>query len=255
MLYLYLFIWGIIAGVSSGIFGIGGGVLLVPAQIFHSVIPIQAVATSSLAIFITALAGSFRYYRENLLNLPLVIKIAIPAVFSAQLGVYIANLLKPWLLLMLFGLLLWLNIILVLNKKEPKEPVSERKPVKFETFSYILTGFSGGLLSGLFGVGGGLLMVPLQIILLGIGIKNAIANSLAIIVVTSIAAVSGHAIVGNVNLLNGLCMGAGGVAGAQLGTRIMIRLPAKVLRYILLAASLLISLLVFYDACMSYLKA
>lgn len=252
MNYFFLFLWGVLAGVSSGIFGIGGGVVLVPAQVFHQVQPVQAVATSSLAIFITALAGSYRYYREKMLSPDIAIKIGIPAAISAQIGVIIANLIQPWILLLLFGFFLWINIALMLlkSKQEISKKQSQKPAGLF--FAYTLTGLAGGILTGLFGVGGGLLMVPLQILLLGIEMKMAIANSLGIIVFSSLAAVIGHAMAGTVLFSYGICMGVGGLAGTQLGTRIMIRLPKTALKVILLTATFLISLSILYNAYLSY---
>jgi uncharacterized protein len=87
-------------------------------------------------------------------------------------------------------------------------------------------GLLAGLLSGLFGVGGGAVMVPLQMVMLGEPIKSAVRTSLGAIALVSISALVRYGIQGNVLWLPGLALALGGMVGAQLGTRLLKRLPS-----------------------------
>jgi uncharacterized membrane protein YfcA len=75
--------------------------------------PVQAVATSGLSIVITAISGSIQNWRMGYLSLSQVAGIGFPAVITAQIGAYLAGIFPPYLLLLCFGLLLWLNIYLI----------------------------------------------------------------------------------------------------------------------------------------------
>lgn len=96
----------------------------------------------------------------------------------------------------------------------------------------VLVGVAGGLLSGLFGVGGGIVMVPLLIWLTGMDQRQASATSLLAIVPASAVGTTTYLAGSAVNLLAGVLIAVGGVAGAQLGSALLARLPLRVLRWL-----------------------
>jgi uncharacterized membrane protein YfcA len=98
-----------------------------------------------------------------------------------------------------------------------------------------IVGVVGGLLSGAFGVGGGILMVPLLINLAGMDQRRASATSLVAIIPASIAGSLGYLAQGQVDVLAALLLGAGGVVGAFFGTRLLRRLPLALLRWMFVA--------------------
>src|SRR4028118_1330147 len=111
---------GLFAGILAGFLGIGGGTVLVPLLVALNYAPVQAVATSGLSIVITAISGSIQNWRMGYLSLSQVAGIGFPAAITAQIGVYLAGIFPPYLLLVSFGLLLWLNIYLVEVRKRLK---------------------------------------------------------------------------------------------------------------------------------------
>jgi hypothetical protein len=278
---------GIISGTMAGLLGIGGGVVLVPFLVTLGYLPIQAVATSSLAIVITSISGSIQNWRMGYFDPNRVLQLAIPALMTAQLGVYLSTLIPPYLLLCLFSALLLINIYLVQLKKrlashqlyshqpfaqkviskwiplsllqlrfnllllfniytkQPKYSMtswhrfnqtsrplfrarSQHHSIRMPKINQILarfaTGSAGGILAGLFGVGGGVIMVPLQMLLLRENIKVAIQTSLGVILATAISASVGHAAKGNVLVIEGILLGIGGLLGAQISTRALPKL-------------------------------
>ena len=230
---LFMGISGFFSGILAGFLGIGGGTILVPLLVALGYAPIQAVATSALAIAITALSGTIQNWRMGYIKLQSILYLGIPALFAAQFGVYLAETLHDALLLFAFGLLLVVNIYLVefrkrvIAKHKHKEQTSIGNPV----VARITTGGTAGVLAGLFGVGGGIIMVPLQIILLGEPIKAAIQTSLGVIVLTAISACIGHASQGNVLFVEGLLLGTGGLIGAQVSTRFLPKLSNKIVSF------------------------
>jgi len=268
---------GLFAGILAGFLGIGGGTVLVPLLVALKYEPLQAVATSSLSIAITAISGSFQNWRMGYFSLSQVAEIGFPALITAQIGVYLTGIFPSYLLLIAFGLLLLLNIYLIevrkrLTNQEKSEdweegmggqtrqrensqlPIPESRILNHANILFnpniakITTGSLAGLLAGLFGVGGGVIMVPLQILLLGESIKTAIQTSLGVIVITAISATLGHAARGNVLWNVGLILGAGGLLGAQVSTRFLPKLPDRTVSLAFRSLLTLLSVYVFWQA-------
>lgn len=251
---------GIFAGILAGFLGIGGGTVLVPLLVALGYQPVQAVATSSLSIVITATSGTIQNWRMGYINYKNIAIIGFPALITAQLGAYLADLFPPHWLLAAFAILLLINIYLVQlrkslkNQEETRNRQTENSEANKANVSRLFTGAIAGLLAGLFGVGGGVIMVPLQILLLGEKIKAAIQTSLGVIVLTSISACLGHALRGNVLWVEGLLLGLGGLLGVQVSTRFLPRLPDQVVSLAFRTLLAMLSIYVFWQAWESYSK-
>lgn len=244
---------GLVSGILAGLLGIGGGIILVPILITLGYLPIQAVATSSLAILITSTSGSIQNLRMGYFDWKRVIFLGLPAAVSAQLGAYIASRIFTPLLLAMFGILLLTNIYLVqLRKRLAFQGGASKTPKLSPKLSRLITGGTAGILAGLFGVGGGVIMVPLQMLLLGETIKVAIQTSLGVIVITAVSATVGHAFAGNVLFIPGLLLGGGGLLGAQISTRILPQLPDRVVSLIFRLFLAVLSIYMFWQAWVSY---
>ncbi|MEB3179417.1 MAG: sulfite exporter TauE/SafE family protein [Nostocaceae cyanobacterium] len=246
---LVLFAAGLISGVLAGFLGIGGGTVLVPLLVAMGYQPVQAVATSSLAIVITSISGSVQNWRMGYFDYRRVFALGMPAILTAQIGVYLAKQVPPYILLFAFGLLLITNIYLVeLRKRLIAKNVQQQQPNFNPTVARIFTGGAAGILAGLFGVGGGVIMVPLQMLLLGEPIKVAIQTSLGVIVITAVSACVGHAVNGNVLFVEGLLLGVGGLLGAQISTRMLPKLPDKVISFAFCTMLAILSTYIFWQA-------
>jgi uncharacterized membrane protein YfcA len=280
---LALAIGGLVAGILAGVLGIGGGVILVPLQVSLGIPPVQAAATSNLSIVMTSIAGSIQNWRMGMLDLKRVILLGIPALLTAQVGAIIASRLPSYLLLAAFGVLLLANTYLVqLNKKvviqaqELGADVSDAEHLSGTESSgqmspwlaRALTGGAAGLLAGLFGIGGGVILVPMQILLLKETIKVAIQTSLGAIVITAVAATASHAglsdwiwnglgfgdgtIHQNVLWIPGLILGTGGLIGVQISTRTLPKLPDETVSLLFRGFLAILSLYIFWQAWQGY---
>ncbi|MGL5032213.1 MAG: sulfite exporter TauE/SafE family protein [Microcystaceae cyanobacterium] len=248
-----LLVGGLISGLLAGLLGIGGGTVLVPLLVSLHYSPLQAVATSGMAIALTSISGTVQNWRMGVLDFKRILYLGLPSLITAQVGVYFASRIEPKLLLSAFGCLLILNIFLgQLRKKLERKtshipPTSQTSPTS-HNFSLILiclsTGGVAGLMAGLFGVGGGVILVPLQVLFLKEPIKVAIQTSLGVIVITAIAAVVGHSLEGNVLYGVGITVGLGGLIGAQISTRYLPKLPEKTVTF---AFNMLLTLLSIYS--------
>jgi uncharacterized protein len=252
---LFLGIGGFVSGILAGFLGIGGGTVLVPLQVALGYTPLQAVATSSFSIVITAISGSIQNWRMGYLSFKRVIFLGLPAVITAQLGVEIAARIPSYILLIAFGLLLLLNVYLVELRKRVANREATASGNNFNPIpARIFTGGAAGLLAGLFGVGGGVIMVPLQILLLGETIKVAIQTSLGVIMITAISATIGHAAKGNILWVEGLILGIGGLVGAQIGTRFLPKLPDHIVSLAFRTLLAVLSIYIFWQAWQAFAR-
>ncbi len=246
---IFLTFGGFFSGILAGFLGIGGGTVLVPLLVSLNTPPVQAVGTSTLAILITATSGSLQNLRMGHFSVQRVIFLGLPAILSAQLGAYLANRVLPSLLLAAFGCLLLTNIYLVeVRKRIAIQSRDTLQPSTNPWIARVVTGGTAGFMAGLFGVGGGVIMVPLQMLLLREPIKVAIQTSLGVIVLTALSALVGHALAGNVLVLDGLLLGIGGLIGAQISTRFLPKLPDKIIGLAFRTLLLVLSIYVFWQS-------
>ena len=244
---------GFFAGIVAGILGIGGGTLLVPLMVTMGYPPKQAIATSSLAICLIATVGSWQNWRTQNLQLRKAFLLGLPAILTAHFGVALANFSQPQVLLTGFGLLLLSNIYLVqmrsslAQKQELVDSKLSISAVKTSLFR-LLTGGIAGILTGVFGVGGGVILVPLQILLLQEKIKQAIQTSLGAIVITSFVASLGHTMSGNTLFAPGFSLGLGGLFGVQISTRLLPKMPEQIVRQLFRAFMAVLATYVFFLA-------
>jgi uncharacterized protein len=249
---------GLVSGVLAGFLGIGGGTLLVPVLVQMGFVPVNATATSSLAILVTSSTGSFQNWRMGYLNLRQIFLLGAPAVVTAFAGAFVAEYMPDYLLLVGFGLLLLSNLYLVSFKKrvlrtaEFRESRTATGPAIDPVTARLLTGAIAGFMAGLFGVGGGIVMVPLQIALLGESIKTAVRTSLGVIVITSLAAISGHALNENINWLAGMVLGLGGLIGVQISTRYLPKLSDHTVTQLFRGLLIVLSIYIFWQAIQIY---
>lgn len=240
---LHLFPIGIVVGIISALLGIGGGLLYVPALATVGASPIQSVATSLVAISLGAMSGTIQNWQIKSLKLETVSLLTLPAMLTTEIGVSIASALPSKWLLLSFSVLqitaIWLiNLKNKLQKDEKKTDLIElsQSPVNSTTPTLKTQGIGlvAGVLSGLFGVGGGIIMVPLQVLLLKMPIKQSVQTSYGAIVLISLWAVSRYVIADftNVLIVPGLMLGVGSLLGANYGARLLPRLSDNLVRYL-----------------------
>jgi uncharacterized protein len=238
---------GFAAGILAGLLGIGGGTVLVPFLVALHYSPVQAVGSSSLAILLTSISGTLQNYRMGVLQWRRILPIGLPAVLMAQAGSFMADWLPSRILLAAFGFLLLINIYLV-GLRRNAASLEAQSGIFSPIAAQLLTGGGAGLLAGLFGIGGGVIMVPLQMLLLQESLKGSIQTSLAVIPLTALSATLGHAIAGNVVFSVGLWVGLGGLLSAQLSTRILPQLPDAIVSIIFRTLLILLALYIFWQA-------
>jgi uncharacterized protein len=236
-----LFGLGICTGLLAGLFGLGGGILIVPVLNLWGFPVVTAAATSLIGVFLTALSGTIRYSCMNQLNWKNALKLCLFGVPSVQVGAWLARHLPDRGLALSFSLLLLAAIYLMGLRKTLIDTESfaslldsdsadslGKNPTR-SRWEFAKIGGLGGMIAGLFGIGGGIVMVPLQVLLLGESIASAVPTTLAAVTAIAASGLVQYAWNGNVLWIPGLCIGCGGILGVQLGTRLLPHLSATLI--------------------------
>lgn len=235
---LLLILVGIGTGTVAGVLGIGGGLLIVPLLTLWRIELVQATATSLLGVLLSALSGSGRNFAKGELRWRSALALGVCGLPTAQVGAWAANRMDDRVLAFSFAAFLVMMIFLVAYKKRlgsvetqagsPPVPNSGGDGVKKKSgfWAVVAIGVLAGFLSGLFGVGGGAVMVPLQMVTLGEPIKSAVRTSLGAIALIALSGLWRYGMQGNVLWGPGIALAIGGAIGAQFGTRLLGRLSS-----------------------------
>jgi uncharacterized membrane protein YfcA len=195
---------------------------MVPALTFLGFSPSQTAGTSLVAVTATGVSSTVEYSRQKRVDFRIGLMIAGLAVPGAIVGALISADISLEQFRIYFGLFLVLVGVYMLYKnailREGKE--APRKLTSPRLLATVGASFAAGVISSLFGVGGGTIFVPLMLLVLGIGMHRAAATSQLALVITSAAGVATHALLGHPDYLYAIVLSAGAVIGAQIGARL-----------------------------------
>lgn len=247
---------GIAIGFALGLTGGGGGVFAVPLLVYGMGIPArEAVGVSLAAIGLTALVGATGRYLRGEVDVRTGLIFAVAGMIGAPLGSQLSEMLPEAVLLLLFsGLMLivaarmWRASLrqrcdadaapFVCQRDAAGHPMLGRRCVALLT----VLGLTTGVLSGLFGVGGGFVIVPALVLFGGLAIHTAVATSLLVIFLISVSGVTAYVATGGPlsMTLTGL-FALGGLIGMQLGIRMSSKLSGPTLQRIFSAAMIVVA--------------
>lgn len=236
MLITYLLL-GAVVGLIGSLLGIGGGFILMP--VFMWILGIEhqtAAGTSLFVVLLNALSGAYAYIRQKKAYFDAVVKFGLATVPGAVAGSYISHLLPKADFNLIFGIYLILMAGLMTFKKV-KSGNMTALPDGF-TYNWplgVAASFGVGFLSSIFGIGGGLIHVPLMIFALGFPPHVATATSTCILVISAASGITSHFMLGHVVWEMGLSIGLGAVVGAQLGAKLSLRTKPRLLVRLLAA--------------------
>jgi len=250
---------GFVSAFLAGMFGIGGaGVNTLALRVLLRTSPGLALGTTLPVTIPTAMAGALTYYRRGLVDLNLALFCSLGGVFGSIGGAWLTKVLNlHYLMLATGGLAFYFagqtiyrgatGRLISAEEGEKSQAVEvESEPVQPPPPVFLLlgVGLAGGFLSGLLGVGGGIVLIPAFIYLLHIPIKKAFGTSLAVITVIAIPGTIVHALLGHISGWLFLYLVIGVVPGAYLGARVSIRTGEKTL-YILFGSLLMVFGVIF----------
>ena len=267
--FLLLGLGGMV-GVLSGMFGVGGGFLMTPLLFFIGIPPAVAVATEANQIVASSFSGVLAHLKRRTVDLRMGTVLLVGGLFGSGLGILLFNYLKSLgqvdllvklcyvvFLGVIGGLMFFESLRALRRSKTPGAAPKRRKhnwvhnlpfKMKFRVSGLyisvippVLVGILVGILAAIMGVGGGFIMVPAMIYLLGMPTKVVVGTSLFQIIfvtgfTTMLHAVTNH----TVDIVLAVILLIGGVIGAQIGTRIGVKMKAEQLRILLAGMVLLV---------------
>jgi uncharacterized membrane protein YfcA len=238
----WLVLVGAAAGVFAGLFGIGGGIIIVPALILLAGFPlVKATGTSLAAILLpVGILGVIAYHKARIIDLRASAFIAAGLLMSVVVGAWLANTLPVDLMRKFFAVFClyvsWNFIDPVrrvrhmrgLDVAVKSEPETDPRP---PALPLVGIGALAGVMAGMFGIGGGNIIVPLLTLALHYPPKRAIATSLgAILFPFGVPGVLYYYNAGNLDLGAAAWIALGLFIGTVFGARITISLPSRTVK-------------------------
>ena len=259
--FLLLGLGGLV-GILSGMFGVGGGFILTPLLFLVGIPPAVAVATGANQIMAASFSAVLAHFRRKTVDLEMGTVLLIGGLIGAALGVMVFNYLKSLgqvdllvtlcyvvFLGVIGGMMFFESLRAIRNTRRGVPPKRKkhgwvhRLPFKmrFRTSGLyisvippLLVGTSVGVLAAIVGVGGGFIMVPAMIYILGMPTKVVVGTSLFQIIFVTAFTTLLHATTNyTVDIALAVLLLVGGVIGAQFGTSIGTRMKAEQLRILL----------------------
>jgi hypothetical protein len=236
-------------GVLGGLLGVGGGVFLVPWLVMAAgVDPHAAVGVSLLCVIGTSAASSFVAGRSGTARLDVALRLepflVVGAVLASLLGGRIGD--RP-LLLGFAGLIVLIAVLVVVRTRLPGPPHAPGEPMARGRLVATLAFFSGAA-SGLFGVGGGVLVVPALVLAGRMPLKEAATTSSLCLMTSAAAAGAVHAANGALPLdVVGLAL-VGVLPGGVVGARLQPRVPDRVLEVAFVILAFVVAAMTIHKA-------
>jgi len=237
------FVLGGVLGALGGLFGIGGGLIAIPvlALLYHFDEQV-AQGTALVMIVPNVVIGFWRYYQKDRVDLRVAVLLATSAAIFTYLFAAIATrteerTLRGWFA----AFIVLLAIYYTWRALRGKPGGSKLKPLPWGWTSIV--GVFGGILSGLFGVGGATITPPALTTLFGFTQTQAQGLALALVTPGAIVALATYAAAGDVNWRTGIPLAIGGIATVSSGVSLAHRLPEKELRLLFCGLLIVVALL------------
>ena len=276
-IFLIIFI-GIFVGGLSGLFGIGGGFLMTPLLIFLGIPPAVAVGTEAPHVLASSVSGVFAHWRRKNVDFKMGIFLLIGGIIGSTLGVNLFKILRGYgqidvviqFLFIIFLTLVGFSMLFESAKTYRKYRTTSSIRQKLHQHSWvhglpfkfrfhrsklyisiippIIIGFFVGILSALMGVGGGFILIPAMVYILGMSTNVVVGTSwFQIIFVTANSTFFQSYLNQTVDMVLALLLISGGVVGAQIGAKLGTKLRGEELRGILAVIVLIVSIKIILD--------
>lgn len=263
---------GLVAGTFGSLVGLGGGVIIVPSLLYVSslgllgqpVEPSNAVGISLMVIVFNALSSTIYNYKEKRVDVKSGLFFFLASGPASILGSMLNKYVSVNQFYILFGVVMVL-VTFLLTTQNRVTPIKMKWNVTREyidnagikhiygynrAVGFIIT-FFAGLLGGLFGIGGGAILVPMMIILFQFPVHVATATSMFIILLSSSVGSISHIVQGNTIFSYVLVIGSGAFIGGRLGSYISSKMSSKALIKTLRVVIILVALRMIYNGIVS----
>jgi hypothetical protein len=242
---LWLIPLGFVAGVVGSIIGLGGGIIVVPVLTFLGVAPAAASSSSLFAALSNSVASTVSYARQKRIDYKIGLRLGLLSIPGTILGAFASADVTPGLFKILFGLVLigaCFYLYIKRNIEQKQNIVSKQLAVATAAIS-----FFAGVLSSFFGIGGGIIFVPLMIIGLGLVVKNATATSQLILLFSSASGAVSHSLLGHSDFGYAFLLSVGAFGGGLVGARLSVDIKENSLKMLIVGVMVVTAIKLFLD--------
>jgi len=241
-----LIIVGLGAGTLGSMTGAGGGVVMTPALTLMGFAPPQISSTSLFAVTFTSASSTISYAKQKKIHYRVGLKTAVASIPGAIVGAFISNLISIDSFKIYFGILLMLAGLYIayissLTKERQERPASNEKSELLRPLFYS-GAFGAGIISSVFGVGGGIVFVPLLVLVLGMTMTTASPTSQIALLITSFVGTVTQAVLGHTDYFHAASLSVGAFIGGQIGAKISRNVRENLLRKLLSISLIAVSL-------------
>ena len=219
---------GLAAGLLGGMMGVGGGIVMVPLLVFLGLGRHRALATSLAAIVLIGSAGATSYALSGAIEIGLGVTIGIGGVVGSVLGASLMHRASARSLSIIFGVVLIIAAVRMISGASPLPGAADYASAVLLAIAVGIGLIAGGF-AGISGIGGGVVIVPSSVLLLGLTQHEAQGTSLVAIIFTSTAGTIVNLRNQRVRLKDGLVVGVGGVAGSLMGSQFALGVDGRTL--------------------------
>ncbi len=278
-LFIILSGLGFSVGIIAGLFGVGGGFLLVPLINIILGIPIEIAAGSTTCYIIgTSTSGILQHWKNKNIEIKAAVFLSSGSILGAVSGDYLQDyfiymvaggdrvmfekIMQGFFVILLL-LIAWIMYMKPSERKDedtflqkihlgPVTTLNESGKIGVSIAGLVIIGFFGGILTGLMGVSGGVLFLPILILGVGLLPHLAVGTSLSVVFVASVTAVIKKGLTGSgkISLPIAVSLLAAGTVGVRIGMAIAVKLPGNKLKryfsFIALAAAVMVLIKLFF---------
>lgn len=248
---------GLAAGVLGSMIGLGGGIVVVPALTILGVPPVTAASNSLFVALSNAAASTVSYSRQKRIDYALGLRISALSVPGTAFGAVLATDSAPWAFKALFGVLLVAAAVYIMLRSRMEGEggggagAGARAIISSPRAMMVLVtaaSFFAGTISSFFGIGGGVVFVPLMVAAMGISMFRAAPTSQFALLFTALSGIVVHWVLGNPDIFYGAPLMAGVFAGGFIGAKLSAYMKEKWLRLLASAVILGVAAKLFSDA-------
>lgn len=243
---LWFVLLGFAAGVLGSMIGLGGGIVIVPILTFLGFSPTVAASTSLFGALSNAVASVISYSRQKRIVYSLGLKLGLLSVPGTVLGALLSTDIAPNIFKILFGFVLIASAIYIFIRKNIE---TSEKTFSIQMMIFAVgASFFAGLISAFFGIGGGIIFVPLMVVGLGMAMKKAAPTSQLILLFSSLSGVITHSILGHPDFVQAGLLALGAFVGGLVGARLSIDVKERYLQIIVSVVILIAAGKLFVDS-------
>jgi hypothetical protein len=243
---LWLILLGFAAGILGSMIGLGGGIVVVPVLTFLGFPPTVAASNSLFAALSNSIASTISYSRQKRIEYFLGLKLGLLAIPGTILGAIISTDIAPDIFKILFGFVLVASAIYIFLRKqiESREKVISKQMIIFA----IGSSFFAGIISSFFGIGGGIIFVPLMVVGMGMSMKKAAPTSQLILFFASLSGVIVHSVLGHPDFLQAGFLAIGSFFGGLVGAKLSLSVKERNLKILVSVVILIAAGKLFFDS-------